>query len=315
MRFMRWGMQPVLGDQRILHAGMWRPARSLGWMVVLIFAIVLAFGPGMEAISHSLPKQPAYQFLAKVSGALIALGAYCVLVRLGEHRQPSELALAAAPIGIFAGVATGSIMFAAVIAIAIASGLYDISYHGAASAWRGAGLAIESGVLEELIVRGVVLRLVWRAFGPFIAFIASGLLFGVGHMANPGATFFTTACVAIEAGIMLGSFYALTGRLWVSIGVHAGWNFTQGYVFGAHVSGGDFGDSIAMSTARSNVPNWLTGGAFGPEASAPAFAICTMVGAIVLWAAWRSGQFSESSPRESPPSASDPGATQNSAVG
>lgn len=50
-----------------------------------------------------------------------------------------------------------------------------------------------------------------------------------------GATAFTTACVAIEAGVMLGLFYALTGRLWVSIGVHAGWNFTQGTVFGAAV--------------------------------------------------------------------------------
>ena len=288
-----WGTQPVLGDQRILRPGKWLPLRSLCWMVVMIFAIVLAFGPGMEALSHSLPKQPVYQFLAKVSGALIVLGAYGVLVRLGERRLPSELALTTAPFGILAGLATGLIMFAAVMAIMIASGLYDITYHGPASAWRGAGLAIESGVLEEVIVRGVVLRLVWRALGPLAAFIASSLLFGVGHIANPGATLFTTACVAIEAGIMLGSFYALTGRLWVSIGVHVGWNFTQGYLFGANVSGGDFGPSIATSTARSDIPNWLTGGAFGPEASAPAFAICTIVGGTVLWAAWRNGRLSQ----------------------
>jgi uncharacterized protein len=265
-------------------------------MVVMIFAIALAFGPGMEALSHSLPKQPAYQFLAKVSGALIVLGAYGALARLGERRAPSELALTAAPIGILAGLAIGVAMFAAAMAIMIASGFYDITYHGPASAWRGVGLAIESGVLEEVIVRGVVLRLVWRAFGPLVAFVASSLLVGVGHIANPGATLFTAACVAIEAGIMLGSFYALTGRLWVSIGVHAGWNFTQGYLFGARVSGGDFGDSIATSTARSDVPNWLTGGAFGPEASVPAFAICMIVGIAVLWAAWQRGRFTKAAP-------------------
>jgi hypothetical protein len=182
------------------------------------------------------------------------------------------------------------------MAIMIASGLYDITYQGPASAWRGAGLAIESSVLEEVIVRGVVLRLVWRAFGPAAAFIVSCLLFGLGHIANPGATLFTTSCVAIEAGIMLGSFYSLTGRLWVSIGVHAGWNFTQGYLFGATVSGGDFGLSIATSTARSAVPSWLTGGAFGPEASVPAFAVCTIVGAAVLWAASRKGRFRKTPP-------------------
>ncbi len=296
MLTLNWGIQPDLGDQRILRPGKWLPLRSLCWMVVMIFAIVLAFGPGMEALSHSLPKQPVYQFLAKVGGVLTVLGTYWVLVRLGERRAPSELALKAAPIGIFIGLATGVAMFAAVMAIMIASGFYDITYHGSASAWRGAGLAIESGILEEVIVRGVVLRLVWSAFGPLVAFVASSLLFGAGHIANPGATLFTTACVAIEAGIMLGSFYALTGRLWVSIGVHVGWNFTQGYLFGAHVSGGDFGDSIATSRARDEVANWLTGGAFGPEASVPAFAICTIVGIAVLWAAWRQGRFTKTAP-------------------
>jgi uncharacterized protein len=178
-------------------------------------------------------------------------------------------------------------MFSVVMAASIATGLYDFSYHGPASAWRGASLALESGILEEVIVRGVVLRLVWRAFGPIVAFVVSGLLFGAGHIANPGATLFTTACVAIEAGVMLGSFYALRGRLWVSIGVHAGWNFTQGYIFGALVSGGDFGASLATSTPRPGLPTWLTGGAFGPEASVPAFAVCSTVGAVVLWLAWR----------------------------
>jgi hypothetical protein len=93
-------------------------------MVVMIFAIALAFGPGMEVISHSLPKQPVYQFLAKASGALIVLGTYWVLVRLGEKRVPSELALTSAPLEILAGLATGLIMFAAVMAIMITSGLY-----------------------------------------------------------------------------------------------------------------------------------------------------------------------------------------------
>ena len=80
MLTLNWGIQPDLGDQRILRPGKWLPLRSLCWMVVMIFAIVLAFGPGMEALSHSLPKQPVYQFLAKVGGALFVLGTYWVLV-------------------------------------------------------------------------------------------------------------------------------------------------------------------------------------------------------------------------------------------
>ena len=170
---------------------------------------------------------------------------------------------------------------------------YDFAYHGPVSAWKSVSLAIESGVFEEVLVRGVVLRLMWRAFGPWWAFLISGALFGAGHIGNPGATAFTTACIAIEAGIMLGSFYALTGRLWVPIGVHAGWNFTQGYLFGTAVSGGNFGDAIAKSTARNDLPHWVTGGSFGPEASLPAFAVCMAVGVATLWMSWKAGRFSK----------------------
>ena len=286
-----WGIQPELGDRRILHPGKWLPARAVGWAVISIFAIVLTFGPAMEALTHALPKQPPLQFLAHAVGACLVLGAYVLLVRFGEDRNPTELAPHAAPTGVLAGLAIGLIMFSAVMAIMIGLGLYRFDYHGASAAWQGAGLALESGVLEEVLVRGVVLRLMWRAFGPLAAFIISAILFGAGHIGNPSATWFTTICIAVEAGIMLGAFYALTGRLWVSIGVHAGWNFTQGYIFGAAVSGGNFGSSIATSTARIQFPSWLTGGAFGPEASLPAFSVCLAVGALVLWLAWANGRF------------------------
>jgi CAAX protease family protein len=142
------------------------------------------------------------------------------------------------------------------------------------------------------------MRLSWRAFGPLAAFVISAALFGAGHIGNPGATAFSTICVAIEAGVMLGSFYALTGRLWMSIGVHSAWNFTQGYLFGAAVSGSGFGDAIAKSTALPNRPQLLTGGTFGPEASLPAFIVCMLVAGLALWAAWKSGRFAPNDAHE-----------------
>jgi membrane protease YdiL (CAAX protease family) len=284
-------MQPELGGRRCLRPGRWLPARALGWMAVLICAVLLSYVPGVTALSHALPAQPALKFLARLSGVLVVLGAYTALVRIGEDRKASEIAMRSAPVGLLAGLAVGSILFSLVMAILLSTGIYDFAWTGPVSAWRGAGLAMESGILEELIVRGIILRLLWRAFGPWLALAASAMLFGAGHIGNPGATPFSTACIAIEAGLMLGSFYALTGRLWVSIGVHAGWNFAQGYLFGAAVSGGDFGDAIATSTASGNYPVWLTGGTFGPEASLPALAICTSVGVTVLWLSWRANRF------------------------
>ena len=287
------GFVPVdLGNRRVLRPGRMRWARAVGWMAVLVLAVALAFGPSMETLSHQMSQDPAHQFLAHLLGCVIILGTYTLLVWLGEDRTPGELSIKAAPAGLLSGSLLGAATFSGVMAILIGFHLYDFQFRGAASAWRGVGLALESGVFEEVLVRGIVLRLSWRAFGPWPALVLSAVLFGAGHIGNPGATLFNTACIAIEAGLMLAAFYVLTGRLWVSIGFHAAWNFTQGYIFGAAVSGGDFGNSIARSTARTGWPDWLTGGAFGPEASLPALGVCLIVGVATLWFAWRAGRFS-----------------------
>ena len=286
---MRLGITPDLGGAGVLRSGKWLPARALVWMVVLAFAIMLVFGPGLEAISHALPDQPLFDFFAKVMGAMIVIIAYTLLVRVGERRWPTELSANSAAMGLIVGLAIGVAMFAVLMAALLSTGTYELTLRGPASAWHGAGLAIESGVIEEVLVRGVVLRLMWRAFGPLVAFVMSAMLFGLGHIGNPGATVLSTVCVAVEAGVMLGAFYALTGRLWASIGVHAGWNFAQGYLFGAHVSGGDFGDAIATSVPGPTSPDWLTGGTFGPEASPAAMAVCLAVGGVALVLAFRAG--------------------------
>lgn len=289
----RWGVPIELGDQRILGDGRFRWLRATGWMIALAFAIPLAFGPAMEAVRDILPKDDApLQFLTRCVGAAIALGAYALLVRLGEARTPREIAMGPAVIQTFVGLALGLTMFGVVMAAMVAFGLYDVTFVGPAPAWRAAGLAIEAGVVEELIVRGVVLRLLWRAFGPLPAFLLSAALFGAGHLPNSASSVFAALCIAIEAGIMLGAFYALTGRLWVPIGVHLAWNFAQGYLFGAAVSGGDLGPAMARSTARAGLPQWLTGGAFGPEGSLPALVVCATVGAATLWLALKAGRFS-----------------------
>jgi membrane protease YdiL (CAAX protease family) len=291
MTFANWGVPVALGDRRVLHPGMLRWLRALGWMLLVGFLSVLSFGLPFSALDHFLPDTGPIEVASNAVCAVIALGVYAGLVWFGEARAPSELALKAALPGLFAGLVIGVLMFSAVMGIMAAFGLYDIVWSGPAAAWKSLGSSIESGVVEELLLRTVILRLIWRAFGPWIAFAASAVLFGAGHLANPNATPFAAICIAVEAGIMLGAFYALTGRLWVSIGVHAAWNFTQGYLFGAAVSGTDFGPSIAHSTARAGFAEYLTGGAFGPEASLPGLFVGTLVGVVVLWMAWKAGRF------------------------
>jgi len=284
---------PTLGELRVLKPGPLRWLRALLWALALIFLITMAFGPTMEAIQHHLPKSdPRSSFVSNVSGGLLAIVAYALLVWLGEDRPPDELALRRATPELIAGLVTGVVMFSAVMGIMALLKLYFIQWHGPAPAWRAGGLSIQAALVEEVLVRGVILRLLWRAFGPLPAFVISAAIFGIAHLSNPGGTLVAALCVALEAGVMLGAFYALTGRLWVSIGVHAAWNFAQGYLFGAAVSGGSMGPGLASSTARSGAATSLTGGAFGPEASLPALLICGCVGVATLTLAYKAGRFS-----------------------
>tara|TARA_R110002167_G_scaffold206514_1_gene410496 strand:- start:74 stop:1009 length:936 start_codon:yes stop_codon:yes gene_type:complete len=289
------GIHPLdLGERRFLHPGPLRWLRALGWAVALFFLVALSSLPTAEVLGHWWPETSGLaQLVAPFIGALVGLGVYALAVWLGEGRRPSELALRPLVPELVTGLLIGALMFAAVMGIMAVFGLYDIRATGLAPAWESAGKAIQSGVVEELMIRAILLRLIWRAFGPWVAFAVSAALFGFGHIANPNATVFAAVCIALEAGIMLGAFYALTGRVWLSIGVHAAWNFTQGYLFGAPVSGGDFGPAIARSTAQPGLAEWLTGGAFGPEASLPGVAVCTAVGLAVIWMAWRAGHFAK----------------------
>ena len=115
------------------------------------------------------------------------------------------------------------------------------------------------------------------------------VVFCAAHLANPNATLLSAIAIMVEAGIFLGAAYMLTRRLWLAIGIHAGWNFTEGGIFGVSISGGAATKGI-FSVALVGHP-LLTGGAFGPEASIVAIVACLAVAAVLLALAVRAGRW------------------------
>lgn len=293
-----------LGDAGVLQPGRLRWLRAIGWMLLLLVGLTAAFSLftifglplAVEATggTFTTPKAaPQDVKLAMViAGVAITLALYVLAVRYGEKRRPAELALAPLPIELAAGLAVGAALMAATLGALWAAGWVAIQPQPVTRWLPALREMIQSGVLEELLLRAVAFRLLWRAFGVWWALALSAALFGGLHLGNPNATPFAALCIALEAGILLAAFYVLTGRVWASIGVHAAWNFTQGWVFGAAVSGspGGFSGGPMATQPVAGVPEMLSGGAFGPEASLPALLICTGAGAGVLWLAWRKGR-------------------------
>ncbi|RNC83282.1 MAG: CPBP family intramembrane metalloprotease [Balneola sp.] len=127
------------------------------------------------------------------------------------------------------------------------------------------------GLYEELQFRsylipnmkeGLTFGKVTPVQASLLAVFLSSALFGVAHIFNPNATFFSTVNILL-AGIMLAFPYLLTGRLAYSVGIHFAWNYVQGGVFGFKVSGTENFYSLLTLQHHGN-PIW-TGGKFGPE--------------------------------------------------
>lgn len=293
-----------LGNARVLHPGKLRWLRAIGWMVALFVALTLCFvlfinlglragvmaSGGVFTTPKDVPE--GIKFVVIAIGAVLALLLYRAAVRHGENRRATELSLRQLPVELVAGLAIGAALMAASIGILWAANWAVVTPQPTASLLPAIRESIQSGVIEETLFRLVVFRLIWRAFGAWWALGISALLFGGLHLLNPNATWFAALCIALEAGILLATFYILTGRIWASIGVHAGWNFTQGWLFGAAVSGGTgpFSGGPLLTRATPGVPEIFSGGGFGPEASLPGLLVCTAAGLSLLWLAWRRGQ-------------------------
>jgi membrane protease YdiL (CAAX protease family) len=287
----RWGVPVQLGERRVLHRGRWRWLRATAWLALLFYLTAAAFGlPLQAAVDRLPPGNPALGLVGILLACTAAVVSYALAVRLGEGRWAAELAIRPALPGLAVGAVLGLVLMAVLMGVLAATGLYDITVVGAVPAWTGLGLALQAAVTEELWMRALLFRLLWRAFGPLPAFAIAAVVFGAPHLANPGATALAGATVAV-AGLMFCALYALTGRLWVPIGLHLAWNLAQGYLFGAAVSGTDLGGSVLLSTARPGAEAWLTGGTFGPEASVLALVLVSAVTAGAFWLAQRADRF------------------------
>ncbi len=275
----------ALGDAGVLAPGRWRWLRTLGWTVVMLAAMVALLA--MQAVARKFAVPHPMLVTIALASLVLAYVAYYALVRFGERRRVTEIALAALPRDLGIGVLIGLGMFTLVFASLRGLGVYTLA-PGQWTDWvHDVRETLATGLVEELLMRLVLFRLLIRAFGVWPALIVSALFFGGAHLANPNSSYVAALAIAVEAGLMLAAFYLLTGRIWMSVGVHAAWNFAQGAIFGARVSGQAGTGSLFVSAPVPGSSVALSGGAFGPEASLPAVVIGLAIFLIVLRAARR----------------------------
>lgn len=231
---------------------------------------------------------PLLQTAIVVGWAAVGFAAYLAFVRLVERRPVTELGLPGMGRQLGVGVLIGAGLYTACILILMVAGIYRIDGLNPISAMLTAiPLALSSGIFEELLFRGALFRIVEEWLGSWISLAVSSLVFGLVHLINPNATLTGAIFISAEAGVLLAAAYMLTRRLWMSMGFHMAWNYTQSGVFSGIVSGNDARPGLIKPVI--NGPVLLTGGDFGLESSVVAFLLCTATGILLLSMAVRRG--------------------------
>ena len=131
---------------------------------------------------------------------------------------------------------------------------------------------------EEVIFRGYILNNLMDSMNKYLALLISALVFAFAHWGNPSFDALPKINLVL-AGILLGATYIFTRNLWFPIGLHLGWNFFQGPIFGYEVSGHDT-DSVFEQDMLKN--NALTGGDFGFEGSILATILMVITTAAII---------------------------------
>jgi membrane protease YdiL (CAAX protease family) len=263
-------------------------------LIVLEAVVFIVIGGTLEASSATkrMGMSPVGFFLFVLVGAVVLILVWKAFRRWVEGERDREFTLPGAGKELGTGLLAGFGLFSIMTGlVALLGGIEIVGTRpfGQTQFWEWGALGIASGIFEETLFRGVLLRQLERLVGTWWALAATSVLFGAVHMMNPDATWAGAISIMVEAGILLGAAYLYTRRLWLAAGLHAAWNFTQAWVFSIPVSG--TGQTVGILVTRRTGPEWLTGGDFGLEASLVAVFVATLAGVFLLWKAHQKGTF------------------------
>jgi membrane protease YdiL (CAAX protease family) len=263
--------------------------------LIVIEAVIFIFiGGTLEAsgTARRMGFSPVGFFLFVLVGAVVLILVWKAVRRWLEGERDREFTLPGAGRELGAGLLAGFLLFTLMTGlVALLGGIEIVGTRPFARTqfWEWAALGVASGIFEETLFRGILLRQLERLIGTWWALATTSVLFGAVHMMNPDATWVGAVSIMIEAGVLLGAAYLYTRRLWLAAGMHAAWNFTQAWVFSVPVSG--TGQTVGILVTRRTGPEWLTGGDFGLEASLAAVLVATIAGVFLLRMAHGKGGF------------------------
>jgi membrane protease YdiL (CAAX protease family) len=143
----------------------------------------------------------------------------------------------------------------------------EIELHGG-QIWKWGGLYAVGFIIvaleEEFHYRGYGLYTLTQGIGFWPAAILTSAIFGYSHLGNSGENWLGVFNAG-AGGLLFCLLLRRSGNLWMPIGFHASWDWTQTYLYGIPDSGHVLPGHLFNGSFLG--PRWLTGGTVGPEGS------------------------------------------------
>ena len=215
----------------MLAPGRLRRLRCLGW-AILLFAITIGFFFASVLSPDWLHLRGNWIYLPAIALPALGFWVYALAVCYGEKRRAVEVFWRrSSATDLVLGFLIGAILVPLMLLL-WGCGLYQVQ----GGHWSGGFDFLVfngyiSGMLEELAFRAILLRIFARMFGPLTALLLSALCFGLAHLSY--VSWLDAVLIVLNAGLAAGLLYMMTGSLWTSVGMHIGYDFTEGSLLGS----------------------------------------------------------------------------------
>jgi uncharacterized protein len=298
---------PKTGDQHDTTAGRWalpqdrsRPKRRMeqfGTVWKLLLFLFLTVGIGQRLVytegtrllgSQRGMTSPQFLLFFEAGNFALVFGLTWLLslaekTPFGEYGLPLKQAFKGNfSVGFLLGLAEASVLVG-LVAIFGGYSFGALAEHGAdILKWGLLELVgfIFVGLYEEFLFRGYLQHSLSKLVGFWPAGIVLSVGFGAVHLSNQGEDWVGAASIVV-VGLLFVFTLKRTGNLWYAVGLHAGFDWAESFLYSVPDSGElIFGH---LSDSELHGPKWLTGGSVGPEGSVFCFVTMGLQFLVVMW--------------------------------
>ncbi len=271
-------MVTITTKQRFINAPL---TRILFGLLVCFIAFILTQQVTGKILDLTVSGKNQRNLIKSIFSSTAVILAYIYFYKKYEKRIITEFSKKGIVKHILIGSGIGIALQSLTILVIFIAGSFEIvAVNSFNSIIIPLTVAFSVAVFEEILIRGIIFRIVEEKLGSYNSLLITAIIFGALHLTNPNSTLVSGICVGVEAGLLMGAAYIYARNLWFPIAIHFAWNFMQSGIFGATTSGNE--QTSVLLTTKITGPQIFTGREFGPEGTIQAIIFCVIAAIILL---------------------------------